>query len=439
MTGRRRLLAALGVALTAALASASSSVHAATPAAVEGVPRVDHVVTLVLENESFSATWGANSPAKYLNGLITQGAFVPNYFATGHVSLDNYIAMTSGLAGPQIAATYTDCLGLNLYACVQHVSLASTVSGSVADEMETAGVTWKQYSDGSTAPCVHADYSPTAQPDTYQGAGATKGPGAGPDYSDRHVPFLYYSNIIGNDQRCASHLRPYTDLAGDVAANKLPNYSFITPDTCNDGHDATCSSGRPGGLVAADAFLSAQVPALLSYLRSHNGVLFIAFDEGNAQDTAGCCNGGPAGQRGFGGQTGMLVLGAPVLTTKTDAQYDHASLLRTTEDMLGITTHLNNAASAQPITGIWKAPREVESESSGSGTPASPGSQAGGGGAGSGGQPPSAAAAAVSLPSTSPTGMSLPATGLALGLVALVLGFGSAHRRRTRRRSDTTH
>ena len=436
MTGRRRLFAALGVALTAALASASSSVHAATPAAVEGVPRVDHVVTLVLENESFPATWGANSAAKYLNGLIKQGAFVPNYFATGHVSLDNYITMTSGLSGAQIAATYTDCLGLNLYTCVQHVSAASAVSGSIADEMENAGVTWKQYSDGSTAPCVHADYSPTAQPDTYQGAGGTKGPGAGADYADRHVPFLYYSNIIGNDQRCASHLRPYSDLATDVAANKLPNYSFITPDTCNDGHDATCSSGRPGGLVAADGFLVAQVPALLSYLRSHNGVLFVVFDEGNAQDTAGCCNGGPAGQRGFGGQTGMLALGAPVLTTKTDSPYDHASLLRTTEDMLGITTHLNNAASAQPITGIWGTPPQVDAESSGS---ASPGSQAGGGGGSSGGQPPAAAAAAVSLPNTSPTGMSLPATGLALAVGALVVGFGSVHRRRTRRKPDTTH
>jgi hypothetical protein len=85
-------------------------------------------------------------------------------------------------------------------------------------------------------------------------------------------------------------------------------------------------------------------------------VLVITFDEGGAFDTAGCCTGGPAGTAGFGGQVGMVVLGAPVATGSTTAKYDHASLLRTSEDLLGISTHLNNAASATPITGIWKQP-----------------------------------------------------------------------------------
>ena len=397
-----------------------TNVAAATPAALEGVPRVDHVVVLVLENESYSATWSSGSAAKYLNGLAKVGAFVPNYYATGHVSLDNYIAMTSGVAGPQIGPTYTDCLGLNLWACTQNVSLAAPVN--LADQIEGAGLTWKQYSDGTTGQCVHADYSRTAQgQDPYQGNGGTPtNAGAGKDYADRHVPWLYYSNIIENTARCNAHLQPFTELSADLAGNRLPSYSFITPDTCNDGHDnPSCSGGRPGGLTAADAFLAAHVPALLTWLRAHNGVLIITFDEGGANDTAGCCTGGPGGTAGFGGQVGMLVLGAPVATGSTATKYDHASLLRTSEDLLGISTHLNNAASAAPITGIWTqpvAPASLGPVSSGSTT-----------------TDPTASAAnpAGALPNTSASS-GLPAA-VALALAVPVLAAPALRRRRAAR------
>ncbi len=363
---RLRTAAAVLLAATAAtVAALAPFTHgAAATGSSEGVPHVDHVVILVLENESFATTWSPSSPAHYLNGLVAQGAFVPNYYGTGHVSLDNYVAMTSGLAGPQIASTYTDCLGINLWACVQEVSAASALSGSVADQVESAGLSWKQYADGTTQPCVHADYSPTAPgQDPFQGNGnAANTAGAGPDYADRHVPFLYYSNVIGSSARCDAHLRPYTELSHDLASNALPSYSFITPDTCHDGHDSPCSGGQPGGLTSADAFLAANLPQLIAYLRAHDGVLFVTFDEGSASDPSGCCAGGPGGATGFGGQVGMVVLGAPVAHTTTQSKYDHASLLRTTEDMLGITTYLNNAASASPITGIW-APPQVASKS----------------------------------------------------------------------------
>ena len=50
-----------------------------------------------MENEDFAATFGANSPAVYLNQtLLKQGELIPNYFATSHVSLGNYISQISG-------------------------------------------------------------------------------------------------------------------------------------------------------------------------------------------------------------------------------------------------------------------------------------------------------------------------------------------------------
>src|SRR5260221_3466098 len=250
---RIRAVSAAALAAAATLPFAASA-GAATAGTVEGVPRVDHVVVLVLENESSGTTWAPNSPARYLNGLVSQGAFVPNYYGTGHVSLDNYIAMTSGLAGAQVANTYTDCLGINLDACVQEVSTAA-LGGSIADQIEAAGLTWKQYADGTSKPCVHDSDAPTATGsgvppgDSYQGNGATPTDnGALPDYADRHVPFLYYSKIIGDSERCSGHLRPFTELAADLHGTGLPSYSFITPDTCHDGHDTTCSAKVGHGL-----------------------------------------------------------------------------------------------------------------------------------------------------------------------------------------------
>jgi hypothetical protein len=74
---------------------------------------IDHIVIVVeLENENFSATFGPNSPATYLNGtLLKQGELIQKYYATGHASLDNYIShvrRTSSRSGQQLRRTEHD-------------------------------------------------------------------------------------------------------------------------------------------------------------------------------------------------------------------------------------------------------------------------------------------------------------------------------------------
>ncbi len=54
---------------------------------------VGHIFVIELENEDASTTFGPGSPATLLNGtLLKQGELIENYYATGHASLDNYIA-----------------------------------------------------------------------------------------------------------------------------------------------------------------------------------------------------------------------------------------------------------------------------------------------------------------------------------------------------------
>src|SRR5215470_14959562 len=61
--------------------------------------KITHVFVINLENQDFQTTWGASSPAKYLNNTLRKkGQLLTQYYAIGHVSLDNYIAEISGQA-----------------------------------------------------------------------------------------------------------------------------------------------------------------------------------------------------------------------------------------------------------------------------------------------------------------------------------------------------
>ena len=59
---------------------------------------IQHVFVIVLENESSESTY-LHNPHPYLGKVLQrQGTLLTNYYATGHVSLDNYISMISGQA-----------------------------------------------------------------------------------------------------------------------------------------------------------------------------------------------------------------------------------------------------------------------------------------------------------------------------------------------------
>jgi phospholipase C len=348
----RKLQRALVIAIvmTAFVPAAVTTAHATPAYGLEGVPRFDHVVVLVLENENFDNSWGPDSPAHYLNSLRARGVFADQYFATGHASLDNYVAMVSWQPANPLSSS--DCLAVNLWTCVQPQS-AMANGRNLGDQLDDAHVSWKGYMDSMPQPCFHADYTPAAPPsDPYQG-NSQQAPAK--DYADRHNPFNYFADIVANDTRCAAHVVPYGRLRADFAADTLPQFSFITPDTCHDGHDDPCSDGQPGGLVSADRWLQPNVETLLAYLWQHNGLLLVTFDENGVTDGPpfGCCTGGPGSAPGFGGRVGLLAL-SPLLPANTvvHSQNDHMSLLRTIEDSFGIDEHLNNAAAATPMTDV---------------------------------------------------------------------------------------
>jgi hypothetical protein len=340
-------------------------------------PKIGHVFVIVLENEDASTSFGAHSPAPYLAHTLTaQGAFVPNYYGTAHSSLPNYLAMISGQS--PTAATQADCPQFTDVLPGRPTSEGQVVGRgcvyprsvkTVAGQLEAKRLSWKGYMedmgddparDGGTT-CAHPAIGAA---DAAQQASPTD------QYATRHNPFVYFHSIIDRAAGCAARDVSLKPLQGDLASAKTtPNLSFITPDLCHDGHDATCADGSPGGLPAADRFLRTWVPRIrASPAFRRDGLLAIVFDEASSNDSSACCGEqpgpntpapGPSGASG-GGRTGAVLLSPSIAPgTVTQRAYNHYSLLRSIEDAFGLP-RLGFAAGAglQPFGGdVFTAPR----------------------------------------------------------------------------------
>jgi hypothetical protein len=353
--GRRLLLASV----LWLCACAVNPVRGSPPTASGAAP-VRHVFLIVLENQPYATTFGEHSPAPYLARELTQrGALLTQYFGIGHYSLDNYIAMISGQA-PN-SGTQGDC---NVYSEFLRTSPGLDGNGqalgvgciypvdvkTVADQLDAAALEWKAYMEDmgldparESAGCGHVaigaiDYTNRAA--------------AHDQYADKHNPFVYFHSIIDDPVRCVRHVVSLDHLGEDLRQiSATPNFAFITPNLCHDGHDAPCKNGEPGGLTSADEFLRVWVPRILaSPAFRQDGLLIITFDEGT--DALACCGeqgltGGPApGQFGPGGGRIGAVLLSPFIApgTVSSTPYNHYSLMRTVEDFFGLS-HLGYAGA----------------------------------------------------------------------------------------------
>jgi phosphatidylinositol-3-phosphatase len=337
----------------------ASARHASAPRAAAPLPPIRHVFVIVLENESASTTFGPTSPARYLSKTLTaQGAFLPNYYGVGHESNDNYIAMISGQA-PSVS-NQSDC---QIYSDLEPGTMASygqaVGSGcvypswvpTIASQLTTAGYTWRDYNEDMGADparessvCGHPGLNSRDNTQTAE---------ASDMYATRHNPFVYFHSIIDDTTLCDTHVVNLDELPQDLSAtSKTANYSFITPDLCDDGHDAPCADGEPGGLPSADKFLQTWVPQITSSPAfKQDGLLIVTFDEAATSDTSSCCgeipgpNSPEPGVNGPGGGDVGAVLLSPCIKPGTVSQtpYNHYTMLGSVENLFGLA-HLGYAA-----------------------------------------------------------------------------------------------
>jgi hypothetical protein len=303
--------------------------------------------------------------------LPGQGALLTQYYGIGHFSLDNYIAMISGQ--PPNEDTQRDCYDYNEFVlrsptldpegrALGHGCLYPAFVKTLPDQLEAKGFTWRGYMEDmgnipsrETATCGHA---PIGTKEALERAVP------GDQYAVKHDPFVYFHTIIDDQARCDAHVVALDRLAGDLGAvATTPNYLYIVPNLCNDGHDHPCLDKTPGGLSAADAFLQKWVPLILnSPAFKQDGLLIVTFDEADSanptEDSQACCGeepmpgaAFPPGSNGPGGGRIGTVLVSPFIQpgTVSDTPYNHYSMLRSVEDFFGLS-HLAGAGTPMVVS-----------------------------------------------------------------------------------------
>ena len=300
MAGKPALAQRLALGLSLAIlgsgcAGAAVATMPSKPPPSVPVPDFRHVVVVVFENHEASSIVG-NPDAPTFNALARRYATLTDYTAVTHPSLPNYLALVSG----STHGITSDCTG-----CIVDAR-------SLADTLAAAGKTWKTYAEDLPYP------------------GFTGG-SAG-DYAKKHDPFLYFRDIADSPVR-RRRVVPFTRFAGDLRRSRLPDFSLVVPNLCNDMHDCSVATG--------DAWLKAHVVPLVHSPRLRGGVVFVVFDEGTS-DTGG------------GGRTVALALGPTVRGgTRFTRATNHYGLLRTIEDAWHLP-RLGLSRTGTPIGGIWK-------------------------------------------------------------------------------------
>jgi phosphatidylinositol-3-phosphatase len=263
----------------------------------------DHVVWIWMENHSYGQIIGSDA-APYINQLASSCGSATNFHNITHVSLPNYIGATTGLPLASLMPFIFDCSpGAN---CV-------TDSDSLFAQVKS----WKAYQESMSDNC--------------QQTGLV-------GYAVRHNPPAYLTSLSG----CETFDVPYPQLAQDLGNGGLPAFSFITPNTVHDMHDGK----DPQSIQAGDEWLVQNLPDLLNSdpYRKQNTAIFITFDEGEGDAFGEDCAANPDDESCH---IATIVI-SPYVTpgTTSDALFTHYSLLRTTEEMLGISQYLGEAAGA---------------------------------------------------------------------------------------------
>jgi phosphatidylinositol-3-phosphatase len=315
--GALGLLAATGY--TSQVAAASTVTRTATaapqapsashPCGTQAKPGTyKHVIWIWLENHSYNAILGSSS-APYFNALAKDCGLATNYHNVTHPSLPNYIAATSGLSYSSIQKFLSDC---------SPSGKCDTSAASIFGQ----GESWKSYEESMPSACDHSNSG---------------------NYAVRHNPAVYYTTLHG----CSSDDVSYSHLATDLKNNRLPAFSFITPNLIDDMHNGTVADGN--------SWMSKNLPTILNSAEYKNGstVIFITFDEGS--DVGSYADGEHCATNTTDTSCHLptfVISPSTKVGARSGTLFNHYSLLATAEQLLHLS-RLGQAASAPTMTSAF--------------------------------------------------------------------------------------
>lgn len=261
------------------------------------------MVWIWLENRSYDQVAGS-SAMPYLASLARRCGEATSYHNVSHPSLPNYLAAVSGTTG----GVTSDCAPSG---CPQRAP-------TLFAQLEARGLRWATYAAAMPGPCGLTAHRP---------------------YAPKHNPAVYYPALRDTCRAWDLPMGTPDDgpLSSALSAGALPAFVLLVPDLCDDGHDC------PNGVV--DRWLARWLPRLFDSPQYRAGTVAVAltWDEGNGGRPGESCarSSDPSCHV-------ATVLASPSIRpgTTSGAWFTHYALLRTTEDLLGITDPLGLAAGS---------------------------------------------------------------------------------------------
>ncbi|HET9406734.1 MAG TPA: alkaline phosphatase family protein [Candidatus Sulfotelmatobacter sp.] len=367
-------------ALALLLAIFTGTALAQPEAAHRGVPHLDHVFIIMMENHHISQILG-NPNAPFINSYTATANLANNYFGVGHPSLTNYLEVVGGsnfgivndfspdwhntacvsniesdtVSNEASTANICPIAGSGMDAPTPAVDTtnegtpqepvfndplpaAFTQGISIADQLVAANRTWRAYQEN--LPPYGADGVNNSDGLVSDKAGTPSEPGMPKFYAVKHDPFVYFASVQSGSDRELS-LRNVTDfhqLFADLKSGHVANFNFITPNQCHDQHGR--GSGEVGPGCSVDQNTIAQGDAALNIListikgshawKEGNNVIVTVWDENDFSSLPNQVLAIVDTNYSSGGKI-------------SNVKYNHFSLLKTIEAGFGLS-FINHAA-----------------------------------------------------------------------------------------------
>jgi hypothetical protein len=274
-------------------ATLTSAVFAQEGPVPKGIPHLDHVWVIMMENHGYPQIINnANEP--FVNQYAKSANLATNYFAVAHPSLTNYLETVGGSnfgvlddnspdwhstscttnlqstpnfessgnaicpiegGGTDAATPAIDTVNevpgsptINIDGVRSYDANPNTVGKTIADQLVAVGKTWKSYQE--SLPIQGADLVNnsdgifTSSTDFTQLNPQLNPPLTQADlvalYAVKHNPFVYFKSVQEGkgalSLKNAVSFEGDNGLFGDLSSGHVPTFSFIAPNQCNDQH-----------------------------------------------------------------------------------------------------------------------------------------------------------------------------------------------------------
>ncbi|PHH72473.1 hypothetical protein CDD83_4941 [Cordyceps sp. RAO-2017] len=204
---------------TAVVEASAATAVTKSPVSHVGGKAFDRLAIIFFENQNFEKARGDPNFA----WLATKGVALTNYYGVTHPSQPNYMASVAG-----------DYFGMNH----DDFSRAPRSVATVMDLLDERGIAWGLYQEDMPFSGFEG------------GAWVNRDNGAN-DYVRKHNPAVLHDSVATWEGRLAqiknlSLARPgESAFHMDLAARRLPQWMFITPNMTSDGHDTSVThAGR---------------------------------------------------------------------------------------------------------------------------------------------------------------------------------------------------